>query len=400
MKIKAKPEDFIVQEVAGMNLSRGIGRFRIYTLKKKQWDTLDLIGHIARKLGVKEADISVGGMKDRQGETEQLLGIVSKRGLPETLSEDNFSIRSLGYSDDKLNSKALSGNNFDIVIRDLAPSETDLFYSNFDEVKRFGVPNYFDEQRFGAARHGKGFMGKEIFLGHMEKALSLYLEPSRKDRKADKIFKISVMENWCKWEKSVSLAPPKYRKLIEYLSLRGNRHAFTGAFNQLDRRLVLLTLQSYQSYLWNGICARMVSEKSAAGGFRSVTYPFKYGDLVFYRALPESTFHALSGLRIDVPGYDSVYEDPQIARIASELLQKEGITLSDLKVKKLFHVRVKSVGRDFNVIPERFEVLDAGPDDMYPGKRKIRIGFFLKRGSYATLIIKRLFLVQAKGGTS
>jgi tRNA pseudouridine13 synthase len=237
-----------------------------------------------------------------------------------------------------------------------------------------------------------GFPGKEVFLGNMESALALFLAPSKHDAKVDRAFKRFVKENWCRWEKCVSVAPPKYRGLIGYLASRGNRRAFTGAFEHVDRRFVLLALCGYQSYLWNRIASSAIGAACEAGRLRKVTLPFKYGDLVFYLGLDDRTAGELSRARIDVPGYDSVFDDPNIASIAGCVLAGEGISLSDLKVRKLYHTRVRSVRRDLLAVPSRFEVLGTGPDDLYPGRKKVRIGFFLGRGSYATMIVKRLFI--------
>ena len=51
------------------------------------------------------------------------------------------------------------------------PAEADLYAANAPVVAADGIPNYFDEQRFGSARHKAGFMGREIFLGRREEAL-------------------------------------------------------------------------------------------------------------------------------------------------------------------------------------------------------------------------------------
>jgi tRNA pseudouridine13 synthase len=46
--------------------------------------------------------------------------------------------------------KAVVGNRFRIVIRDLSSSEARQALDALDEVRQEGVPNYFDDQRFGS----------------------------------------------------------------------------------------------------------------------------------------------------------------------------------------------------------------------------------------------------------
>jgi tRNA pseudouridine13 synthase len=42
------------------------------------------------------------------------------------------------------------------------------------------------------------------------------------------------------------------------------------------------------------------------------------------------------------------------------------------------------------VRPEGLVVGGGADDELYPGKKKLQLEFFLPRGSYATLLVKRL----------
>lgn len=41
--------------------------------------------------------------------------------------------------------------------------------------------------------------------------------------------------------------------------------------------------------------------------------------------------------------------------------------------------------------PEKFEMSEPHPDELYPGKFKVRVSFVLPPGAYATILLKRLF---------
>jgi tRNA pseudouridine13 synthase len=45
-------------------------------------------------------------------------------------------------------------------------------------------------------------------------------------------------------------------------------------------------------------------------------------------------------------------------------------------------------------MPEDFSQSPPEPDDLYPGRQKTTLRFFLPRGAYATLVIKRLSLAK------
>jgi tRNA pseudouridine13 synthase len=199
MKIKVKPEDFVVKEISGLKLSSAPGSFRVYRLSKRQWDTFDLIDFLERRLCVPKTDIAVGGIKDRYGETSQLMTIRTREGLPDRLDEKNFSLSHAGFAEEKIRAAGIQGNEFAIVLRDIPYYQLDLILANCAQVERQGFTNYYDEQRFGSARAGLGFMGKALFLGKMEDALKIYLAPSGHDRREEKIFKKAMAENWRKW---------------------------------------------------------------------------------------------------------------------------------------------------------------------------------------------------------
>ena len=64
-----------------------------------------------------------------------------------------------------------------------------------------------------------------------------------------------------------------------------------------------------------------------------------------------------------------------------ETLAEEGLTLRDLKVKKLHGKAVRGVERRLIVIPEEFAFDEPQADDVYPGRMKMVLRFFLPRGS-------------------
>ena len=69
---------------------------------------------------------------------------------------------------------------------------------------------------------------------------------------------------------------------------------------------------------------------------------------------------------------------------------------SDLRVRQMHRIHVGGVPRTAAILPERMVVTPIEADDLYPGRRKATLRFFLPRGSYATLLVKRLCLPPAR----
>jgi tRNA pseudouridine13 synthase len=394
MKVKAIPADFVVQEESSLVLSAQPAEYAVFRLLKSSWDTFDLIDLLARRWGVRGHDISVGGMKDRHGSTEQLISVRGLPGSPRTMQEKNFSLSFEGWTNSPLMARDIRGNRFAITLRDLVPREAEIIATNVPQVARDGIPNYFDEQRFGSARHGAGFMGKEIFLGHREKALRLYFTPSKHDDQKTRKLKRCVIECWGRWEKCAGMGFGEYGRILAYLA--SHRGAYHQALERIEKRFLVFVLNAYQSFLFNEILARWLVEVGTerVGGLAELRY--SRGTFLFPRGLPAGVAEELFTTKLPVPGHDTDCGDERVRRVLDAVLAEEGVTLADLRVRQMRRIRVGGVQRAAFIVPENLQVQAAEPDDLYPGRVKASLSFFLPRGSYATLLVKRLCLPGAR----
>ncbi|UCF96715.1 MAG: tRNA pseudouridine(13) synthase TruD [Spirochaetaceae bacterium] len=392
MKIKVNAEDFIVREESALHFSEKPRAHVVFRLSKQDWDTFDLIDLLARRLGIPTGDISFGGIKDRYGKTEQLISFKNRRGLKAAIGalspQKNFNLSFLGYLSVPVAAKDILGNHFTITIRDLSAHELERCLANAEIVRQWGIPNYYDEQRFGSARHGKGFMGKEIFRGSRERALRLYFEPSKFDDRRTRALKSCVLENWTHWNRCLESAFGEYRRILTYLS--GHRQAFHKALSLIDRRFLVLVLNAYQSFLFNQILSRYLLILQAEHDLDIDRHLYSQGHFLFYRELPEHLNDRLLGQLLPVPGWDSRIEDPRIAEITASVLESEAIELRDLKVRQMSGIYVNGVERSAIVVPQNFAVEGVGEDELYKNSKRMTLKFFLTRGGYATLIVKRL----------
>ena len=402
MKIKVRPEDFVVQERAEVDLDEKPGPYAVFRLEKRQWDSFDLLAYLSRRLGVERRDLRLAGLKDRFGDTAQLISVrLAGRPpirLPALLQDKGFSLRLRGYARQPLSARDLAGNSFRIVVRDLDPRSSGRCRQAVEEVREAGLPNYYDEQRFGSARHGRGFMGKEVFLGRREQALQLYFAPSRFDDRRTRQLKSCVTERWGRWAECLPLAFGDYRPLLEYLA--EHRKAFRQALGRLDRRFLVFVLNAYQSYLFNEILGGWLTRLAAEHRFPLLTRSYRHGRFLYPGELPAGLGEKLAGERLPVPGFDSRVPDPAVRAIAEAVLAREGIGWSDLRVRQLSRVRVGGVERAALVFPRDLSVGEPLEDELYPGRHRLTLEFFLPRGSYATLLLKRMEAVPLEPTSS
>lgn len=152
--LRHRAEDFQVDEQLGFEPD-GEGDHVLLKIKKRGQNTQWLAREIAKLAGIKERDIGYGGLKDRHAVTTQWFSVdVSGR------QEADWAL--LNFESDiagvqvllvvrhrrKLRRGTLTGNNFNIVLRDLCGEHEDI-NTRLEAVRDNGVPNYFGEQRFG-----------------------------------------------------------------------------------------------------------------------------------------------------------------------------------------------------------------------------------------------------------
>ncbi|MBV8879451.1 MAG: tRNA pseudouridine(13) synthase TruD [Planctomycetaceae bacterium] len=376
MKIKQKPEDFVVTELDRYELSR-TGPFALYRLLKWDIGTIEAVRNLGKNWNLSGAQIAFGGLKDRHARTEQVISI---RGGPERHFDGSaFRVEYLGRSRDPISRASFHGNRFEITVRDLQD------IPDLAPLKRHGVPNYFDDQRFGSLRGTDGdFIGRALVRGEYEKALRLAIaSPSAQDRKQERELRVRLRDRWGDWAALGKELPPSTERSIA-LFLAGRPGAYGFAFELLDQNLRLLYLSAYQSWLWNRCLADVVRKLPDA-------YEVEYaaGRHVFYKALSPADQDRLAELAIPLITPSQKFEG-ETADIVAAVLREEQVEQRQFRLKKLAKTFFGKGLRDALIAPAGLKSA-TGDDELNKGRRKLILSFELPRGAYATVLLKRLF---------
>jgi tRNA pseudouridine13 synthase len=147
MKLKQRPEDFCVDELTDAQGGEG-GDFAFYRLEKTGWTTPDALAAIRRRWNIDHRHLSYGGLKDRHAVTSQYLTIF--RGPQRDLSHPGIRLRYLGQRAEPYTSQHIRANRFRITLRAMSEVALERALAALDEVRAVGLPNYFDDQRFGS----------------------------------------------------------------------------------------------------------------------------------------------------------------------------------------------------------------------------------------------------------
>jgi tRNA pseudouridine13 synthase len=299
------------------------------------------------------------------------------------------SLHYLGQIEHAYTSQDILANRFRVTLRDLKPDDADAATVAVDDVRRDGLPNYFDDQRFGSmAGAGGDFIGRHLVRGEYEAALKLALAgPYEFDRAEAKREKQILRDCWGRWAECKGRLPRGHaRSLVDYLV--HHPADFRGAVARLRPELQGMYLSAYQSYLWNAIVAAWLSDEFAAEELRPVR--LRLGAVPVPRRLDDTRREQWQARRLPLPAARWPMDaNAPWAAAAARVLAGEALTWDQLKLKGLRKPFFTKGERDVWCLPADFG-LESGPDERHAGRVKLVLAFTLPRGSYATRVVKRL----------
>ena len=384
MKVKQRPEDFQVEEVTDLVAGRD-GPFAFYRLEKSGWSTPDALAAVRRRWQIDLQRLSYGGLKDRHANTIQYLTI--HNGPRRGLRHHTVTLHYLGQVLSPYTSADIVCNRFRITLRDLPKAQRETIATRIARVAQQGVPNYFDDQRFGSVTGlGGEFIARLLVKGQFEEGLKLALTaPYAHDRAPQKAEKQTLLRHWGDWERCKQLLPRGHaRSLVDYLRLHPGD--FKGAVARLRPDLRGLYLSAYQSHLWNRLLARWLTDHLPVERLELIQ--LRLGPVPFPRQLEEAEQTALETLNLPLPTsrWKPAADDPRLPLVEA-VLAEDSLTLRDMQIRGL-RTLFFSRGERAALCPVQGLQEHFSDDDRHPGRLALTLAFELPRGSSATLVVK------------
>jgi len=390
-RLRQFPEDFKVEEIlTGGSKAQiepiaipkisGRGRYLICVLVKRNCDTFLAVRTIAKKLDVDEERIQIAGIKDARALTAQHLSI--GRMLPEQVAKaklNNLWLYPLRFSNEKIHTNILFGNQFQITLRAINHTSSQIIERmesvRGELLKSGGCPNFFGHQRFGTTRPITHLVGKHIILGEWEEAALTFLaKPSPYEHPESRQAREQLWntQNYGEAFRYFPLKLVYERQMLSHLAKQPRD--FIGAFHRLPQKLRQLFIQACQSYLFN----KFLSQRIQHG------LPLKRTQEGEYKLQINGEEH----LALPLVGYKQSVSMGEQGEIETQILQKEDVTHQNFKVSTMPKISSSGGLRTALTALIGLNIEKPTRDDANPGKKIVNLGFTLKKGSYATIILR------------
>ena len=303
-RIKELPEDFIVKEISTIKPSEK-GKYTYFLLKKKNYNTIRAIEHIARALHINPKKIGFAGNKDKIAITEQTCSVpeIDKERL-EKIKLKDIEIKYLSKGKEPISLGDLEGNEFQITVRNIDKKP---------KAKKKFI-NYFGEQRFGKINVP---VGKAIVQKDFEKAVKLML----------------------------SNKGPEEIKIRDYN--QKNPTNYVGALKTLPIKVLKIYIHAYQSWIWN----KVVEKIEKKGKLPIVGFGTIIDNKVLADFLGEEKIKPRDFIIKEIPELSSEGDERKITEGAKDLkigkLEDDEINTGKKKVQIKFKLTKGSYATEF-----------------------------------------------------
>ncbi len=397
-RLRAEPEDFIVQELPIMPPEVPEGQYTAALVRSRYWETNRLVRELARRLRSSRRKIMFAGTKDRRAVTTQLIVFGAPMSEVRNISLADVEFLQMYPTDSSIGIGDLLGNRFTINVKDMdmdVSKALDVCAGVHAQLRGLGgFPNFFGVQRFGAVRPITHEIGKLMTRKEPEKAVVTYLcktglledegiTESRKHLASTLDFAGALHD----FPKELSFEKAMLNHLVK------NPGDYVGALGQLPQNLLMMFIHAYQSFLFN----RMLSERIKRG--LPLNEPLE-GDIVLKadknglpdhenwvkaesRNIPKLT--ELIGrkkafISATLYGTESEFAGGEPGEIEASIIEQEGVKDRDFILSEYYKLGSRGTRREILAPFEDFRMAGDG--------EAIVFDFRLTKGCYATTFLR------------
>jgi len=315
---------------------------------------------------------------------------------------EDVDIKNIYSSDKPVKIGNLIGNSFEIIVRDTRDFDKEELDKTISLINQTGgFPNFFGIQRFGAIRPITHVVGKYIVKDDYEKAVMSYIaNPIEGEDEESYELRKKLQESY-----GFSEALKTYPNQLNFEKAILNKLVqdpkdFISALKELPKNLLTMFVYAYQSYLFNKILSERIKQnlplnKAIVG---DIVLPIRKniidekGIIVKESNIEKINKQILKGKAFVsgvLFGSDSTFSEGEMGEIERTIIENEKIDPRDFIIPDIPYISSKGTRRSL-VAPVRnldFEIIK---DDLNSKKQALLLKFMLKKGCYATSLLREI----------
>ncbi len=390
-RLRARHEDFRVEEIPLARPS-GDGEYLHLWVEKRGISTIEALRALCRALNVVEEDGGYGGLKDTNAVTRQWFSFRTRaQKIPDDVSklaEDGVRVLEAARSRTRIRRGALSGNRFDILVRDVGPDAEKRAREVLGRLVARGLPNAFGDQRFGVHGH-TARIGFSLTRGNWRGVLDALLGSARfsltRNDADERLLEAARRYEAGEFRGARELYPPSWE---------AERRALARLEQGVSPRQAVASLPLRERVLYGGAFQAAVFNLCLAGRLEARAHDRLWaGDVLYHHetgktrrvGAPEKEASALAHFEASPAGpligrklVEARGEAGKLEQSVLESLGAEGPGILDgLEGLKLYGSRR----------PYRVQIKEVS---LRPENEGLRLGFTLPPGAYASEVLREL----------
>ncbi len=382
--------------------------YTTFNLIKINKETFEAVRDIGKVLSIPSGLIQYAGLKDKCSISVQKMSI--KGDFVDKLKKlriKDLYIKEIVPTKFPIKIGSNWGNRFTIIVRNVQDKSSleNNINSITQSVINRGFPNYFGLQRYGTFRPNSHKIGRLLLEENYKAAAEEYITatyPFESENIQKVREQLKKEEDYVKAYEYFPKALYYERKIIQFLINHPNN--FEHAFDVFPQDLIELLLSAFQSYIFN----KMLSLRVKKG--ISLFEPLN-GDVVCLldddNGLITQVKYVYGGLYDDyltkaiklnravivypIIGFNSnLDESPPMKLVFEEVIKEENIDAKIFNSNLFKKYDFKGSYRALTVKPTMLKRGELTNDDLFPGRKKLKLEFSLQKGSYATMLLREL----------
>ncbi|MBN1544685.1 tRNA pseudouridine(13) synthase TruD [Candidatus Woesearchaeota archaeon] len=325
-KIKEKPEEFVVEEQIQLELEDS-EQYAYFWLRKRGYTTVKALESISRFLKCRLKDIGFAGNKDKQAVTRQAISINDPASRIGAGRFERFNTEDISLEHIGRGKNPISLGELDGNRFEIMIRECDKEPASIAQFI-----NYFDEQRFSQTNVE---VGRSIVKGELKKACAAIDAESVRSH------------------------------------LEESPTDFVGAMKTLPLKIRIMHVHAYQSWLWNTAVSQYLQCK-----YDVLKVPYSLGELCFPKV-------SVPRMKVQIVGFGTEQGEQEVMRIIRDIMKKEEITERDFVIRQMPELSSEGGMRDMVAEVKEMKIEKKG-------EKEFLVKFFLPKGCYATMAVKRM----------